>query len=277
MKNFFQRHWFTIVRHSGHEKQVEAQTVYRGTDGETAALLRVDPVTFKILTATWETYAPEVKSVPVRGLIGVEAYFDCAPMLKDALAGLGDFPRSLFAETVRGIIQAETFLLEERGFSTPFEYGKYWEKFYAGSCRYYSNLDRITRKWDEYACSSRSTNLFNRFKSQCLYSGAGAGFRVTGALSDSFHELGVELCIDENLVITGAKGDILRAPDDVCREATGYMQNLPGKRVQDLSKKQVAGLLGAGQGCVHLIDLVHDAVESVKICTARGFDKKITF
>lgn len=265
MTNTFQRHWFTIVRRSDSGDVLDAQTVYRGTDYETAALLRVDPVTFEIVAATWESYAPKTNTVAIDGLLGVEAYFKCGPALRENLSALGDFPRSLFAETVRGIIQAETYLWAERGFASPSDYARYWEDFYAGSCRYYSNLERITRKWDEYTCSERSTNLFNRFKSQSVYRSPGGGYRVVGMLSDSFHELSAILTLDQNLVVTGADGVLLRVPDDVCCEAVEYMGKLAGLLPGNLRKKQVAGMLGAGDGCVHLIDLVYDAVETVKI------------
>ncbi|HBX23579.1 MAG TPA: DUF2889 domain-containing protein [Desulfotomaculum sp.] len=273
MRNTLQRHWFTMVRRSRTDGLLDAQTVYRGTDGECAALLLVEPGTLKVVAATWESYAPEVKTVEVKGLVGVEAYFKCGPVLKETLTGLGKFTRSLFAETVRGIIQAETFLLAERGFASPSAYSHYWEKFYAGSCRYYSNLERISNKWDEYAGTDRLTSLFNRFKSQNVYIDEKHGYRVAGMLSDSFHELSVDLALDPDLLVTKANGVMLRVPDNVCCEAVAYINELPGRRLDGLRKKQVADLLGAGEGCVHLIDLVHDAVESVKIEQLKGDGK----
>ena len=265
MTNIFQRHWYTMVRRSRAGGLLDTQTVYRGTDGECVALLMVEPKTLKIVTATWETYAPEFTTVEVKGLEGVEAYFNCGPVLKETLAGLGEFSRSLFAENVRGIIQAETFLLAERGFASPPEYTQYWDDFYVGACRYYSNLDRVSKKWHEHAGAYRITGLFNRFKSQNVYIDEQEGYRVTGMFSDSFHELSVDLTLDPNLLVIKANGVMLRIPDNVCSEALTYISTLPGNRLNGLGKKQVAGLLGAGEGCVHLIDLVHDAVESVKI------------
>jgi len=262
-----------MVRRFRTDGLLDAQTVYRGTDGECAALLLVEPRTLKVVAATWESYAPEVTTVEVKELAGVEAYFKCGPVLKKTLAGLGEFPRSLFAETVRGIIQAETFLLAERGFASPSEYTQYWEKFYTGSCRYYSNLARISNKWDEYVGADRITGLFNRFKSQNVYIDEKQCYRVVGMLSDSFHELSVDLALNPDLLVTKANGVMLRVPDNVCCEAVAYISKLPGRRLEGLGKKQVAGLLGVGEGCVHLIDLVYDAVESVKIDKLKGDGK----
>lgn len=265
MTNIFQRHWYTTVRRSRSGELLDAQTVYRGTDGECAALLLVQPETFKIIDATWESYTPEFTTVEVKGLIGVEAYFKCGPALKGTRTELGEFSRSLFAETISGIIQAETFLLAERGFASPLEYDLYWDEFFAGSCRYYSNLDRVSSRWHEYAGAYRTTGLFNRFKCQNVYADEKKGYRVIGMFCDSFHELSVDLTMDHNLSLTKADGVMLRVPDNVCREALSYISQLPGRVLDGPGKKQVAGILGAGEGCVHLIELVYDAVESVKI------------
>ena len=270
MTNVFQRHWFTIVRRSGDDGLLDAQTVYRGTDGEFAALLRVEPVALRIVSAVWEEYAPRLKVVNIEGLTGVEAYFNCGPVLREVLSGLGSFTRSLFAETVRGIIQAETFLLKERGYNSPAEYDHYWDSFYSGSCRYYSNLDRVSKTWNEYAGSNRITNLFNRFKSQCLYKVPRGGYQIYGTLSDSFHELGANILLDRELFIKEAKGALLRCPDDVCREAADYLHKLPGNQSAFAGKKELAELLGSGAGCVHLIDLVYDALKSIELYIRKG-------
>jgi len=260
----FQRHWHTTVRRVRSGALLDAQTVYRGTDGEYAALLQLQAETFRIVAATWESYAPELTTVAIEGLVGVEAYFNSGPVLKETLKELGEFPSALFAESVRGMIQSETFLLAERGFVSPEAYDQYWDEFYAGACRYYSNLDRVTQTWREHAGPYRTTGLFNRFKCQNVYAGA-AGYRLTGLFSDSFHELGVDLTLDPNLTVVKAEAAMLRMPDKVCREAMAHAGQLTGLVLDGLSKKQIAALLGAGEGCVHLIDLVYDAMESLKI------------
>ncbi|MCG8403391.1 MAG: DUF2889 domain-containing protein [Firmicutes bacterium] len=270
MTNVFQRHWFTTVRRTGGDGLLDARTVYRGTDGEFAALLKVKPAVLQIVSAVWEEYAPRPKAVDIEGLTGVEAYFNCGPILREVLSGLGSFTRSLFAETVRGVIQAETFLLKERGYNSPAEYDRYWNGFYAGSCRYYSNLDRVSKTWNEHAGSYRTTNLFNRFKTQSLYSVPRGGYRISGTLSDSFHELGADILVDREFWIKEANGVLLRCPDDVCREAAEHLHNLPGNRAAFTDKKGLAELLGAGAGCVHLIDLVNDAFKSIELYIGKG-------
>ncbi|WP_449240292.1 DUF2889 domain-containing protein [Desulfoscipio gibsoniae] len=248
---------------------INAQTVYCGTDCEISTRLQVDPISFKIMDAAWENHSPPVAITNVPGMRGIEAYFNCGPAIKEALAGLGPFLRALFSETIRGIIQAETFLFKERGFASASDYSKYWEKFYANSCRYYSNLDKVSQSWDDYACYMRSGNLFNRFKSYSVYATPDFSYHVIATFSDSFHELSIELDIEKNMVITGAGGTLLRAPDKICKEAAVFLQQLPGHTTTSLSKKQVAALLGKGNGCVHIIDTVYDALASVGMAANR--------
>jgi hypothetical protein len=273
MLNVLQRHWFTTVYRETPGGLLKAKTVYCGTDGEMGAILKVVPETLKITDACWEHYSPPVTKIDINELIGVEAYLNSGPALKEALKDLGDFPRLLFAETVRGVIQAETFIWEERGFASLADYSSYWEKMYANSCRYYSNLDRVGKTWGEYVHFTRSSNLFNRFKSQLVYQCPDNGYRISGQLSDSFHEVSVDLTLNQHLEVIEAQGKLLRAPDDVCREATKYLHRLPGQAVNDLNKKHIVNLLGQGNGCVHLIDVVHDAMESIKIVMYKGVEK----
>lgn len=267
MNNILQRHWLTTVRRVVPGNFLEARTVYCGTDCEVGALLKVDAVSFTVVEAIWENYSPPVANMDIPSLRGIKAYFDCGPALKEALAGLGAFPRAIFADTVRGVIQAETFLYNERGFASAEEYSNYWEKFYAGSCRYYSNLHRISRKWYEYVSHMRISNLFNRFKAQAIYRETNGNYRVCSQLSDSFHELNVEIILNEDLVTTECRGTLLRVPDPVCREAAVFLGQMVGQQAGVQSKKQIAGLLGQGDGCVHLIDMISEAFESIAIAT----------
>ncbi|SFF99804.1 Protein of unknown function [Desulfotomaculum arcticum] len=269
MPNILQRHWQTHVRQVTGDV-LEAQTIYCGTDGESGAMLTVEAGSFKIIDALLESYSPPAQVSRIDGLLGEEAYFNCGPVLKRAVGGLGELPRSLFAETVRGIIQAETFIWEKRGYASSAAYSDFWEKFYLGSCRYYSNLDKISQKWDEYVAYPRSTNLFNRFKQQSVDFITGKGYGINVKLSDSFHEMNLDLELDLQYKIVHAAGSILRAPDLICFEATQLIENLEGQFITQLDKKQIAKLLGMGNGCVHLIDMVNDGVVSSKIVESGG-------
>lgn len=262
MKNVFQRNWYTEVQR-GDNQLLKAKTSYVDTYREAAAHLFVDVNTFIIQEALWEEQRSSqpitARSLHVTPLCGSEAYFGSGPVLKEAAVFLKDpLAIALFSETVKGIIEAETFLLNERGFTSEHDYEDKWRDFYSGSCRYASNLDSVTKTWYEYVGESqRAGNLFVRFKTQSLYNLGENRCLLTGNLSDSFHEVNVRLKLDE-FIVTEADGILLRSPDLVCREAAALLANLQGVDLRGIAKKDLASLLGKGQGCVHVIDLVSD-------------------
>ncbi len=301
MINIFQRHWYTSTRLnpliSGNataadqkqiasqliqskraennepspDRQLVAETFYCGTDCEVGARLRVDPISFKIVDATWEVYSLPVTITSIPEICGIEAYFNSGSTISKVLAHLGPLPVALFKETIRGIIQSETFLLKERGYTSAADYNKYWDQFYLNTCRYYSNLDRISKQWD-YSDYKRTSILFNRFISQSVYTVPGGSYRVIATFSDSYHELSVELNIEKNMIITKANGMLLRAPSDVCLEANAFLQKLPGYNANNPVKKQIAIVLGQGNGCIHIIDTVFDALVAVNMAANRHED-----
>ncbi len=271
MNSLFQRNWYTSVQRSG-DDMLQAETCYVDSEREAAARLLVNVKDFCVKEAVWEEHrtggkpGTGVRTVPV--LHGQEAYFNAGAALQQVAQFLADpLAVPLFAETVKGVIQAETFLWDLRGYGSAEEYSRYWGKYYAGSCRYYSNLDRVETGWFEHVGEEqREGNLFVRFKTQTFYSLGEGAYLLTGNLSDSFHQVSVnlELAAEDWRVIRAA-GTLHRTPDKVCREASGFLQELVGTGLKGLGKKEIAGLLGKGQGCVHLIDLVSDAVHILEL------------
>lgn len=232
MKALFNRHWYTEVRRNG-DSLLEAQTSYVDTHREAAALLLVDSNSFRIREALWEeqrsSHPIRTRSLQVIPLLGAEAYFSSSGVLKETAAFLEDpLAVSLFAETIKGIIQSETFLLKERGYASEEDYEHQWINFYSGSCRYYSNLDRITKTWfDHIGESNRNGNLFIRFKTQSLSELGENRYLLLGNLSDSFHEVNVQLTLN-GFTVEEADGVLLRSPDLVCRESSAMLSNLCG-------------------------------------------------
>jgi hypothetical protein len=269
MKTLFQRNWYTEVRRSDN-KHLKAVTSYLDTYREAAAQLSIDINSFIIEDAVWEEQRSREpissKSRQVTPLLGSEAYFSSGPKLKEAAAFLNDpLAGSLFSESIKGIIQAETFLWEERGYSSEEEYENKWTDFYSGSCRYYSNLDRITKSWYTHVgVSKRDGNLFVRSKTQSLLGLGDDQYLLIGNLSDSFHELNINIKLN-GFTVEDADGILLRAPDPVCREAADLLDNLHGINLQEINKKEIAGILGKGQGCIHMIDLVNDCAQILEL------------
>lgn len=267
MKLIYQRNWFCMVN-GINEDDILAETFLVGTEIEAAGRLIVDKKTFEIKEAIWEVYrSPGNKfngSNVVSGLKGATAYFSIGKELRRTVGDeAGGLAREMLAECIRGIVQAETFLYSERGFSTPDDYGKYWERHYLNSCRYYSNLDRVSRIWSEYVKNfQREANFFNRAKS-CSVFRQPVGLNVVGSLSDSFHEMGVVIDVDDEGRVTDCRGDFLRAPDKVCFENDSFLQDLKGIVLLHCGKKQIGKVIGGPQGCDHLVDLVNDMARAV--------------
>lgn len=260
MKRIHHRHWHTTVHLHGRQN-LYGRTTFLSTDMECAASLQVNKFTFQIEKARWSVFRGPGGpcSEDIIGLRGVESYLGSGESLRRAvLNDYGERALSLIAETVRGIIQAETFIYRERGYKNAGSYDSHWEKMYLNTCRYYSNLDRITRRWEDHvSVQRRDNNLFNRFKEVLVSEGADT-YQIDAGLSDSFHEAGISLTLDKGGTVRSAEFGLLRGPDPVCREAGGFGQNLLGIRLHANSKKEIAGALGGGQGCVHMIDLCYD-------------------
>ncbi|MCB8815506.1 hypothetical protein [Desulfosporosinus shakirovi] len=155
--------------------QLQAKTSYVDTAREATAHLLVNVNSFIIEEALWEEQRSSkpisAHTRQVTPLQGNKAYFSSGPALREAATFLNaPLAVALFSETVKGIIQVETFLLCERGYCSEAEYDQKWTDFYLGSCRYYSNLDKVTRSWYEHVGESKgSGNLFVRFKTQILF------------------------------------------------------------------------------------------------------------
>lgn len=276
MEFLYQRFWHSSVQREG-DRFIRARTMYADSLVECAVELLVETTGLKILEAYWEKYGPPGDMADTREEIeplkGIEAYLNQGPSLRQALQGLKDkMARSLVNETVTSIVQAETFLIAERGYANAEDYSRAWERFYAGTCRYYSNLEQVEYSWSDYIGNQgRQTRLFDRFKSQHLHREPSGTYVVTGNLRDSFHHLSLLLGFAaEDLRVERAEGSLMQVPDQVCHTSTIYLPELIGLDISAMNKKELAGRLGGSQGCVHLIDLVFDGVETLRYGLTRG-------
>ena len=270
MQLLLQRNWHISARLE--EKGLVAETAYCGTDRELIARLLVDVKYFRVIEAFWEIYrAPGLtvpKRIEIKELHGITAYFGCGGELRRALSFLRDpFATELFSETVTGIIQAEAFLFRERGYPSSKVYEKDWAKNYTGNCRYYSNLERVSREcYEHIGYDERSGNLFNRTKTQVLcYHDGKKTYSINSYLNDSFHGIAIEIFLDRNFIVQEIGGMLLRAQDPVCKESASYLTELTGSNLTTLSRKDIAARLGGGQGCIHLIEIAADGADTLKL------------
>ncbi|HOV78469.1 MAG TPA: DUF2889 domain-containing protein [Bacillota bacterium] len=268
MEIIFQRNWFSTVR-GVHRRDLLAGTYLTGTDVEASGRLLIDRKTFVIKDACWEVYRSPGGKLnginPVPRLKGVTAYFNAGGELRRSVGNAaGGLAREMLAECVRAVIQAETFVYGDRGYPTAEAYGEYWEKHYLNSCRYYSNLHRVSRKWSDYVGNyCRGENFFNRAKF-CSIAKKPDGLKASGGLSDSFHEMGVSFVLDREGRVTRCTGNFLRAPDPVCFENGAFLERFTGVVLPGCGKKEIAGIVGGPGGCDHLVDLISDLGKAVR-------------
>ena len=271
MEFLFQRFWHSFAERLD-EKYIIARTTYLDTRVEREIVLRIEAESLDIEEA-WllRLGRPGMMAdsrEELQALKGVKAYLGSGPELRQALRSVEDeLECSLVNDTVIAVVQAESFLYRERGYNDAAQYTRAWEEFYLGSCRYYSNLERVKVSWGDFiGAFSRETRLFDRCKTQQLFREDNGTYRINGSIIDSFHHMTACLELDQDMTISQAWADMPRVPDGVCRESTGQLANIIGHTLAGKPKKELARLLGAGQGCVHLIDLLYDSARILELC-----------
>lgn len=269
MRALYYNNYVNTIRWEGDE--LLAESYFLSTQFEAAAVLRVDVRSFRVKEARWDIYRSPGGALNggqiVPELNGIAAYFDGVQDIMKKTRGLGGgLPRVLFTECVKGLIQAETYVYKERGYPTTRDYDEYWNTSYLNQCRYYSNLDRVTLSWFDYVGDPhREGCIFNRYKNCAVYQTVDGTMVANGSFIDSFHELGVSMLLRKDGLITAVSGNFLRPPDPVCVESEQHLASLPGKFVTDLSKKDLAAVVGGAHGCAHLLDIVDDVCRAVTV------------
>lgn len=201
-------------------------------------------------------------------LRGMVCYTGAGKLVREAVAPdpLG-LKEDLILEAIRAVIQAETFIFMERGYKDAFDYEDYFNRTFAGSCRYYSNLERVSRSFSQgLLVHSRGSNLFSRFRSSAIYRYQD-GYQVAAQLTDSFHEMELNLLVNpSDLVVAEAQASMLRFPDPVCQESEELLRaGLAGVGLKPENKKYIYAACGGGSGCTHLADMAFDAARALKI------------
>jgi len=248
---------------------VQAECSLLSNDIEAFAWVFADVYNLQVQQAKWALYrAPdrELGMFELPGLIGAEAYLNSGPDLKYLFGTPGqELELDLVTECIRGIIQAETFFYEERGYKTAENYVEYWHQNYAGLCRYYNNFIEIDKVWPAWlADTKRVYNLFNRDKAITIQRRQ-PGLNITCSFIDSFHHILLEMDLDQNGQIINAHGNFINTPHDNCHENTMHLQNLIGHRLSAMSKREIAAVVGGPDGCTHLLEMVGDAAKAVAV------------
>jgi len=255
-----------------------AQSVLLSTGCEATASITANTADFLIQEASWEIYrssgSGEGGGRTVTELTGVEAYFDADQALRAVGEKDGDIPRVLLTECVKGIIQAETYLFQDKGFPTAeiFE-ATSMNKSYAGSCRLYSNMERVTQTWYQYIADRKCGDaLFNLCKTAVVRMAENGIFIAEGGFIDSFQELSVRLTVADG-VVSDLNGEFLRAPDQICLGNMALLNSLMGQNIANLTERQVETYCGGSQGCSHIVDIVNHIINALQQTSPKQYLK----
>lgn len=267
MPSYYYNSCLRVDRISGRE--LKAECVVLSTQRESRGWIITDVANLKIGQAGWSDYRKaehDTQYVAIPELIGVEAFLDAGPCLKEALPGPEKEPiRELISECIRGLVQAETFFFKERGYASASQYDSYWEEMYLNRCYYYSHLKQVEKPWLDYVgYTERNGNLFNRMHSVVIHQEINGSYNLNASFIDSFHELGVRLKMDGDGIVLLSEATYNRAPDRICWHNTHHLQKLLGLCLPNLSKKDLASLAGGAEGCNHLVDILHDASRTAR-------------
>ena len=178
----------------------------------------------------------------------------------------GEVLKVLFNQCINGIIQAETYLIQERGFKSNEEYNRYWDQIEENGCRMYCNKHQDDLEWTEYASPlDRKENLFNRSINSKWFELDDKNIFAVGTFSDSYHELHVNLKMKNHEQIETCEIEYKRAPGKACFENYIHQEKLKGKYLKELDKKTIISMFGKSQGCYHLVDLLLELSRTSKI------------
>jgi len=275
MKFNFHCNIFTTVQRSG-KNDILAQSHLVDTAMNASAKIRASVNSFKIFDARWDIYhSPGGKlnaGGEVVGLRGAEAYIDVGPVLRAATESLGTMPRYLLTDCIAGIVLGEIGILKERGYSSLDELEHFWRENQATSCYRFAHMDKSTQSWAGYIEGNRSWTdcLFNRTKTATIFSDDSGKIKVCGTLADFYHELSIIVTFDKGIIVA-CDGQFLRCPDSSCLECIGRLDDLIGKSLNELTKKELGRYIGGPLGCSHLLDIL-DHIK-LTINQAHKYDK----
>ena len=259
MKIKFHCNIFTTVQ--VHEDAIVAQAHLLDTCFEASAQISAKKADLEIIEAKWSIQrSPRGQyngSGIVEGLKGVQGHVNAGPALRDATANLGTTPRYLLTDCIAGFVLGELGILKERGFSNIAEVDRHWQKTQPDSCYRFTNIARSTQNWEQYVNGERMWNefVFNRLKTATIYGDDNGTLEMVGKLNDSYHEISIDLIAKED-VITAVDTQFFRYPDTTCPDVINLPQNLVGKNMAELTKKELGLAVGGPCGCPHFVDIM---------------------
>ena len=154
-------------------------------------------------------------------------------------------------------------ILKERGYKTREDYNIYWDFLEKNNCRMYSDSRRTERladlPWMDYVPDNFEKDiLFEREKTYTIEKKNGNIF-CKGYLSDTYHEMLTLIKIDSEGIITENKIKIIRAPGVSCFTNDENNNSLMGRKLSEISKRDIISALGGCDGCYHIVEMYIDS------------------
>ena len=253
------------------------------TDFEGSISLTFKNDTFEITDAKWGIHrAPDMDR---RGegtadmLIGDSAYTgdrrNHIKVLPDYSAGQTETPedpkavspewkhiRELYLEALRGALQAEYYLLKERGFKDIIDYEESWDS----NCRPYHLDPPAVDEWPIYVGAFdhfRVRDLYNKYLQMNLIDNGDETVTALGTYNDSFHEMSTCFIFNKaDGVITDFSLNHLRVPFKSCHDfQESFSELFIGLNIHELTKRDIGKLIGGSYGCFHFVDIIYDLIE----------------
>ncbi len=260
-KTWQEFYYSTLFR--GQNSILYAHSVFLNPVEEISVLLKVDISHLSIKQASWESVWLDAGNRKAEQgvfteLTGVKAFPE-ANRLIFQLPDIPSFLKLLLNDSINAIIQGEAYFFKERGFKTRQAYDNYCMQTYNINCRLSDDRLKGGPTWMEYVgpCG-RQNCLYSKFKHITLTDNSLSGF-----MSDSFHEMNVNLMYQMDRTVTDSEIQIFRAPGNACFENAAHHIHLIGEKVDLFDYSFLKKAIGGKKGCFHLLDLVQCMALSV--------------
>lgn len=261
---FYQSSWSCVANLDG--DRLELTTALVNIDYEVSMRIDIDVRTFIITYARWDAYrsprSNRVRNGEIQVLVGTDIMkYSTRSILKSLDPDITDILAELVTETVRCATQSEPFVIKHRGHPSYLKYDEGLQIRFKDSCMWYSNIDPVKRAvhsaFMEDRCD-RKTNVFNRNKNYHIKRIPEGTIMASASFADSFHEVWLTASLSAEGVVQTVSGDLLRCPDPICCRGVDLINNLIGKNFADITRKEMVGLVGGSQGCIHVAEACYD-------------------
>ena len=261
------------------EEELISQAMFLSTRYDCSATICATTRGYKVTQARYSIHRCPDMSKRGEGelseLVGGSGHFDGVKAIRE-LRDFGDDGKvkELLIESIRGLDQAETYLLEELGMKTREDYERRWQdrvksdpKTFA--CRPYDGRMPGLEEWSTHIGAyehTRTQNFYTKYMSYVIFQKKEGELIVSGTYNDSFHEMHTEFAFDAaSRNISAFDMIVVRAPHVQCFELSHTSaESFIGNSIEGFSKREVGKIVGGAPGCHHLVEIITTMASAVK-------------